>query len=51
MNGTFVTAALALRHAGGVATTEVVGDQACDSTGTAAPPVVLFGDPFRRGEA
>jgi hypothetical protein len=50
MNGTFVTAALALRHAGGAATTEVV-DRACDRTGTAAPSVVFFGDPFRRGEA
>ena len=51
MNCTFVTAALALRHPGGAATTEVVGDWVCDRTGIFAPALPLLRDPFGRGEA
>jgi hypothetical protein len=51
MNGTIVTAALALRHAGDAASTEVVKGRACDSTEIAAPREVLLRDLFGRGEA
>jgi hypothetical protein len=51
MYGSFVTAALALRHVAGAATTEVVGGRACDSIGNAAPLVVRLDDPLGKGEA